>query len=63
MQWIPMRHEADCWVPACAMAADVSHEETEKAFVSPARTILRKFSVKRTTIRSSDVEPICSSFF
>src|ERR1035441_4472668 len=32
--WIGMRHEADCWIATCAMAAGVPYEETEKAFGS-----------------------------
>jgi hypothetical protein len=27
--WISMRHEADCWIAACAMAANTSYEDAE----------------------------------
>jgi hypothetical protein len=29
--WISMRHEADCWIAACAMAANTSYEDAETA--------------------------------
>jgi hypothetical protein len=32
VQWIAMKHEADCWIAACAMAAGVPYEEAESAF-------------------------------
>lgn len=36
IQWVSMRHEADCWIPACAMAAGASYEDAEEVFGSGA---------------------------
>jgi len=32
IKWVGMRHEADCWIAACAMAAGASYKEAEEAF-------------------------------
>src|SRR5215469_4072832 len=36
VQWVSMRHEADCWIAASAMSAGVSYEEAEEVFGSGA---------------------------
>jgi hypothetical protein len=30
--WVAMRHQADCWIAACAMAVGVTYEEAEEYF-------------------------------
>ena|ERR1017187_10364006 len=32
IKWISMKDEADCWIAACAMVANVAYKEAEKAF-------------------------------
>jgi hypothetical protein len=32
IEWIAMRHEADCWIATCAMAAGVPYEKAEAYF-------------------------------
>jgi hypothetical protein len=36
VKWIAMKHEADCWIAACAMAAGTSYETAEESFGSGA---------------------------